>query len=78
MLYNAVSIFSLIDNVQNITFNFSGNSYKVNREQVESLYPNYSDIISDGINKENFNEYLEKKMLDNDFVKNIFGKIFLN
>ena len=78
MLYNAVSIFSLIDNVQNITFNFSGKSYKVNREQVESLYPNYSDIISDGINKENFNEYLEKKMLDNDFVKNIFGKIFLN
>ena len=77
LLYNTVSIFSLIDNVQDITFNFSGNSYKVNRKQVENLYPNYSDIISNNISKENFNKYLENKMTDDEFIKNIFNKIFV-
>lgn len=78
LLYNSVSIFSLIDNVEELTFNFSGKSYKVNRKQIEELYPNYNDIVSNEINKNNFNKYLENKMNDNDFVKNIFNKIFVN
>ncbi|MGN1370735.1 MAG: DUF4825 domain-containing protein [Candidatus Coprovivens sp.] len=77
LLYNSVSIFSLINNVEKITFNFSGKSYNISRKQIEKLYPNYSDIISNGINKDNFNKYLENKMNDNDFVKNIFGKLFI-
>ncbi len=76
LLYNTISIFSLIENVQNITFNFSGNSYKVSRKQVQDLYPNYQDIISNGINKDNFNKYLENKMNDSEFIKTIFNKIF--
>ncbi len=78
LLYNTVSIFSLIDNVQEITFNFSSNSYKVNRKQIEKLYPNYSYIISNEINRDNFNKYLENKMNDNEFIKSIFNKIFSN
>ena len=78
LLYNAVSIFSLIDNVQDITFNFSSNSYKVKRKQAQNLYPNYNDIISDEINKDNFNKYLENKINDNEFIKNTFDKIFVN
>lgn len=78
LLYNTVSIFSLIDNVDKITFNFSGNSYKANRKQIEDLYPNYNDIVNNGINKDNFNKYLESKMNDNDFVEKIFKKIFSN
>lgn len=76
LLYNAVSIFSLIDNVKEVTFNFSGKSYKTSRSRVEELYPNYNDIINNDINKENFNKYLENKMNDDDFVKNIFKKVF--
>lgn len=78
LLYNSVSIFSLIDNVEKLTFNFSGKSYKVNRKQIEELYPNYNDIVSNEINKNNFNKYLENKMNDNDFVETIFNKIFVN
>ena len=76
LLYNTVSIFSLIDNVQSISFNFSGKSYKVSRKQAQELYPNYDDIISNEINKDNFNKYLENKMNDNEFVKITFNKIF--
>ena len=78
LLYNTLSIFSLIDNVQDITFNFSGNSYKVNRKQAQELYPNYNDIRNNEINKDNFNKYLENKMNDNEFVKIIFNKIFVS
>ena len=31
-------IISLIDNVEKLTFSFSGKSYKVNRKQMEELY----------------------------------------
>lgn len=78
LLYNSVSIFTLIDNVDELTFNFSGKSYKINRKKIEELYPNYSDIIINEINKNNFNKYLENKMNDNDFVENIFNKVFIN
>ncbi|MCI6713304.1 MAG: hypothetical protein MR439_05635 [Clostridium sp.] len=68
----------LAENVEKLTFNFSGKSYKVNRKQIEELYPNYNDIVSNEINKNNFNKYLENKMNDNDFVETIFNKIFVN
>ncbi len=78
ILYNSVSIFALIDNVEQITFNFSGNTYTISRKQIKELYPNFKDIIDNGINKNNFNKYLENKMNDNDFVENIFKKLFAN
>lgn len=78
LLYNSVSIFALIDNVEQITFNFSGNSYKVSREQITELYPNFEDIVGKEINPNNFNKYLESKMNDNIFVEKIFSKIFVN
>ena len=78
LLYNSVSIFALIDNVKQITFNFSGNSYTVSRKQINELYPNFKDIVANGINQNNFNKYLESKMNDNDFVEDTFKKIFVN
>ena len=78
LLYNSISIFALIDNVVEITFNFSGNTYTVDRKQINELYPNFKDIVDNGINQDNFNKYLESKMIDNDFIENIFKKIFAN
>ena len=78
LLYNSVSIFGLIDNVNKLTFNFSGKSYQVYRKQIEELYPNYSDIVINGINKDNYNKYLENKMNNNEFVEKIFDKIFID
>ncbi len=78
LLYNSVSIFLLIDNVDKLIFNFSGNTYTVNRKQVKELYPNFENIIDKKINQTNFNKYLENKMNDNIFVENTFKKIFVN
>ena len=77
LVYNSVVLFSLIDNLQYITFNFTGNSYTIKREKVQELYPNYSNINENGINKDNFNIYLENKMNDDVFIKDIFNKLFV-
>ncbi len=77
LLYNTVSIFSLIDNVQKITFNFSGKSYQVTRKQIEEHYLNYKEIVGNGIDKEKFNQYVENKMNDEEFVQKTFREVFI-
>ena len=75
LIYNSVSIFALIENVEYIEYNFSGSSYKITRETVEDNYPNYSTIVlNEKIDKEKFNELVENKMNDNEFVEQIFQK----
>jgi len=71
LLYNSVSIFYLIDNVDYIKFNFSGKTYTVNRETIKNNYPKYN-----GINKKTFNKYVEIKMNNTDFISQNFNKIF--
>ena len=77
LVYNSVSIFSLIDNVQYINYNFAGKSYKIERTKVQELYPNYNKINENGINEDNFNIYLENKINDDTFIKDIFNKLFV-
>ena len=74
IVYNSVSIFSLIDNVKYIRYNFSGKTYKVTRENVINYFPNYMDIVKDGINKDAFNKYLEQKISDTEFIDFCFKK----
>ena len=77
LIYNSVSIFSLIENTQYIEYNFTGNSYKITRETMEKNYPNYDDIFIDNkIDKDSFNRLVENKMNDNEFVKETFEKMF--
>lgn len=77
LIYNSLSIFMLIDNVQYITYNFSGNSYTIKRINVENTYPNYLQVVKDTkIDKDNFNKYVEKQMNDYNFVMKTFEKLF--
>lgn len=74
LIYNSVSIFSLIDNVQTIQYNFSGSSYTVTRKMVKESYPHF-ELVKE--NEKNFNKYLENKMNDDEFSRSIFNKIFV-
>ena len=77
LIYNSVSLFSLIDNLDNITYNFSGSSYCVNRNNIVDNYPNYFKILNnDEINKNTFNKYVENMMNDDSFIENNFSEIF--
>lgn len=73
LIYNSVSIFILIDNVNYIQYNFSGNSYKIMRNDLIKNYPDYDKLLTgDRINKGNFNLYVERKMNDTAFIKSMF------
>lgn len=74
LIYNSVSIFSLIDNVQTIQYNFSGSSYTITRKMVKESYPHF-ELVK--VNEKNFNKYLENKMNDDEFSRSIFNKIFV-
>lgn len=76
LLYNSVAIFSLIDNVSYIEYNFSGNSYKITRGNLINNFSEYNKINNNGIDKNNFNNYLEKNINNNDFVLKIFSDSF--
>ena len=76
LIYNSVSAFVLIENLESITFNFSGSSYIVTRDSIEKNYPNYTEIFTDGsISTKNFRKYVEEKIKDPTFVSNAM-KIF--
>ena len=75
LVYNSIAIFSLIDNVQTIQYHFSGKDYQTTRKQVKENYPNFQDIKQKEVNPKKFNQYLENKMWDDEFIQNIFQKI---
>lgn len=77
LVYNSISLFSLVKNLDYINYNFSGSNYRVERSKIENLYPNYSKILKDNkVVKENFKKCVEDKITDNDFVEDIYKKIF--
>ncbi len=76
LVYNSVSMFALIDNLEYITFNFSGSSFSITRDNILKNYPNYNEILNGGkIDIENFHQYVDQKINDHSFVLNII-KLF--
>lgn len=74
LVYNAVSAFALIENLEYITVHFSGSGYSVTRQTIEQNYPNYKDIFADNsIDMGNFSQYVEQKMNDRGLILEMFG-----
>lgn len=72
LVYNTVSTFCLIDNLEYIQFNFSGSTYSITRDTISQNYPHFEKILTNsGIDQENFNLYVEQKMNDNAFVQDM-------
>ncbi len=78
MVYNALALFGLIDNLEYVRYNFSGRNYqKITRQDVEMCYPLFDDIFSvDKIDQELFNEKIEKMINDIEQVSVLFAKLF--
>lgn len=69
LIYNSVTLFGLIQNVETIRYHFSGSSYEVPRAEFVRRYPDYDKVFGkEKIEKEAFNRYVEKKMNDKEFV----------
>lgn len=72
LIYNTLSIFYLIDNVESITFNFTAASYNITRENIENIYPDIVKVTD----KNTFNLYIEDKVSDDAFTIYYYEKIF--
>ena len=78
LIYNSVSMFLLIDNLEYINYNFSGDNYYIKRSVVESTYPNYDYIIKNNIKQNYFNEYVEKIVNNDEIVDVLFKQLFID
>ena len=78
MVYNTLSIFLLLDYIDTIKYSFNETYYYVTRESVEDLYPNLNLIKKPtGVDKYNFNEYIEKEILREDMVNWWYKEFFI-
>ena len=74
LIYNSVSAFALIRNLEYIRYNFSGSSYMITREKVEQNYPEYWQVVTgQEIDKEAFDQYVESKMNEDEVVTAVFA-----
>lgn len=71
LIYNSTAAFALIENLKVIDYNFIGSSYQLKREDIESLYPNFSNILEN----ENWSKYVQSKMEDNQYLTESFQKV---
>lgn len=72
LLYNSIAAFALIDNLQEIDYNFSGTSYQVKRNDIEALHPNLADILQTN----RWKAYVQVKMSNTQYINETFRKVF--
>ena len=83
-LYNIVSLFSLLDNLEYITINVSDFrglediTITIDRDTIYNNYYGFKYIIRNGIDKYYFNEFLEKKLNDYYFVVDTFKSLIID
>lgn len=77
LIYNSVALFTLVDNINYIKYNFTGNSYMINRDTLKEFYPNYLEIVDNGnIVQDKFNLYVLNRMNEDKFVETYFRYLF--
>ena len=66
LIYNSTVAFALIDNLEAINFNFTGESYKVLRKDVEKWYEAELSSLTE---KDTWNKLVQNKLSYNEYVR---------
>lgn len=74
LIYNATANFVLIDNLEVIIFNFTGNSYEITREDIQDIYGDSFHNLTD---LNNWKKIVQEKLNDTDYVDNIWENYFV-
>lgn len=69
IVYNSVAAMAAIDNLSEITYNFSGDSYSFNRAQIENVF---GSPLSNLLEQEKWEKEVQGKLNDTDFVKRLY------
>jgi len=65
LLYNSVAAMAAIDNLSGITYNFSGDSYSLDRAQIEDVF---GSPLSSLLEPENWKTAVQDKLNDTNFI----------
>ena len=69
MVYNSIAAMSAIDNLSEITYNFSDNSYFFDRGKIKRILGN---PLSELLDKEIWDNQVQSKLNSNDFIRQFF------
>lgn len=69
LIYNSVAAMAAIDNLSEITYNFSGDTYSFKRTEIEATF---GTPLSNLLEEYTWSEAVQKKLNDADFVKQFF------
>ncbi len=72
LIYNATASFALIDNLDNITYHFTGTTYSVSRTDIENLYDHFEHITDEAAWQSKV-----RGKLNEDDVSGIFRSVFV-
>lgn len=72
LIYNATVSFALIDNLERIVYNFTGDAFEVSRSDVEAFYPDWDRIMDNVI----WDTQVRNKLGDPAYVSEIFDALF--
>ena len=79
LLYNTVSIFTLISDVNTIKYQLPNKEYIITRDNVLKNYPNFKEITNKYLNKEGvFKNYVYDVLIQNAFVSGTFKTVFID
>lgn len=70
LMYNSLSIYLLLKNVDTITYNFVGQSYTITKEKCEQIYPHFNEITID-----TFNDLVEVQMKNTELISDLFQQL---
>lgn len=71
LIYNSTVAMALIDNLQQITYQFSGNTFVFTREKIQNSFGN---DLSSLLDKEAWNKSVQSKLNDTDFVSGFYAQ----
>ena len=69
LIYNSVAAMAAIDNLSEITYNFSGDTYSFKRTEIEATF---GTSLSNLLEEDTWGKAVQKKLNDADFVKQFF------
>lgn len=69
LFYNTVATMASIDNLDGITYKFSGDSFSFTREQIEAIF---GKDLSNLLEKEIWEEEVQSKIADRDFLTQFY------
>lgn len=69
VIYNSVAAMAAIDNLSEITYNFSGESYSFSRTQIEEVF---GKPLSKLLQQTAWSEEVQDKLKSPDFIKRFF------